>query len=106
MKVKLELNGEARYLTEQELDMPLVDVLGYRAMYFRCVVLANAARRIVDFEDRYYGPCEQCDRIEELSFEKFGDDLEIFLCRDCLEHVYGRMQQRMEDDAARELRET
>ena len=28
MKVKLEINGEARYLTKKELDMPLAVLLG------------------------------------------------------------------------------
>jgi len=98
--------------------MSMSDILAYKEdcsrrlenLYFRCVVLPNVCTRAVKFKGHIYGPCEQCDTVTELSFEKFeddqGNDAEIFLCSDCLEHVYGRMQQRMEDDEARERRGT
>ena len=97
--------------------MSMIDMLAYQEdcsrrlknLYFRCVVLANASTQVVEFEGRFYGPCEQCNTIAELSYEKFEDnhgfDHERYICENCLTRIWGRMQQRMEDDAAREQRE-
>jgi len=97
--------------------MSILDVLAYQEdcsrrlknLYFRCVVLANASTKVVEVEGRFYGPCEHCGEIAELSYEKFEDgqglDHEVYICENCLTRIWGRMQQRMDDDNARERRE-